>query len=92
MKTAQLDLELFDAERAVADIELRRGQELISYEDLSLFGIPYSRQHIQRLIAGEIFPKPVRIGLNRVAFRRSDILKFINNLKPSPARRSKRRA
>ncbi|NBU58711.1 MAG: AlpA family phage regulatory protein [Betaproteobacteria bacterium] len=33
----------------------------------------YTIQHLYRLIAAGKFPKPVRLGLNRIGFRRSDI-------------------
>jgi prophage regulatory protein len=36
-------------------------------------GVPFSRPHLYRLIAARKFPKPVRLGENRVAFIESEI-------------------
>ena len=60
--------------------EQRRARELLWWDDLPLFGIRYTRQHLYRLIANDRFPKPVRVGLNRVAFRSDDIKQWIASL------------
>jgi prophage regulatory protein len=39
----------------------------------SLKGISYSRVHIYRLIKKDKFPKPIRLGANRVAFVEREI-------------------
>lgn len=39
--------------------------------------IPYTPQHIYRLEAAGKFPKRIRIGANRVAWRHADILKWV---------------
>ena len=45
----------------------------------TLFGIPYSREHLYRLaVAGE-FPSPLRLGGNRIAYKLSEILKWIDS-------------
>lgn len=36
-------------------------------------GISYSRPHIYRLINADKFPKPVRLGENRIAFVEAEI-------------------
>jgi prophage regulatory protein len=47
---------------------------LLGITDLkSVKGVPYSRPHLYRLIAAHKFPKPVRLGENRVAFIESEI-------------------
>ena len=35
----------------------RRGQILVGFDDLCLLGVPYSRQHLQRLIKEGKFPQ-----------------------------------
>ena len=43
----------------------------------SEFGIPYSRQHLWRLQGSGQFPRAVKLGQCRVAFRVSDIEDWI---------------
>jgi prophage regulatory protein len=60
--------------------ELVPAQELLSHADLRTLGIPYSREHIWRLIKDGKFPKPIKFGRanSRVFFQRSEIEKWIN--------------
>jgi len=52
--------------------------KLCSVKELkSLYGIPYSRQHIWRLIGVHQFPRAVKLGQCRVAFRCSDVEEWI---------------
>jgi prophage regulatory protein len=47
---------------------------LLSIDDLKpLKGIPYSKAHLFRLIRAGKFPKPIRLGENRIAFPESEI-------------------
>ena len=46
----------------------------ISYCDLRVLGIPYTRVHLNRLIHKGLFPPPVRLSPNRIAWRMSDLL------------------
>lgn len=39
----------------------------------------YTIQHLYRLIAAGKFPKPVRLGLNRIGFRQSDIEQWMED-------------
>jgi len=39
--------------------------------------VPYTSQHIYRLEVAGKFPKRIRIGENRVAWRYADILKWV---------------
>jgi hypothetical protein len=75
---------------AAADTRL-----VLSFGDLPALGITYSRANIYRLIHKGQFPRPVKLGPNRVAFRRQDIVNFIEGLEPgmcaSPKERAKRR-
>lgn len=34
----------------------------------TVYGIPYCRQHIYRLIKALLFPAPIRLGTGRIAF------------------------
>jgi prophage regulatory protein len=54
--------------------------KLCSVKELkSVFGIPYSRQHIWRLIGERRFPPAVKLGQCRVAFRCSDVEEWIQD-------------
>ncbi len=46
---------------------------LISMKDLRQAGVPYSPAHIYRLISAGEFPKPVKLGANRIAFVADEI-------------------
>lgn len=50
--------------------------KLIPMKDLRKL-IPYSSTHIYRLIKQNKFPKPIRLGVNRVAWKSSDIEAWI---------------
>ena len=52
--------------------------KLLSLADLKPKGIRYSRVHIYRLIKHGEFPRPVRLGKNRVAFVESEIEAWLN--------------
>ncbi|RAX40740.1 helix-turn-helix transcriptional regulator [Rhizobium tropici] len=38
---------------------------LVSFEFLKQMGIPYSPQHLNRLIKAGAFPKPIKLGSSR---------------------------
>lgn len=60
--------------------ELVSQQELLGFADLKTIGIPYSREHIWRLIKAKKFPPPVKFGDGancRCFFPRSEISKWI---------------
>jgi len=44
-----------------------------------IYGIPYSREHLYRLALLGEFPSPLRLGGNRIAYRESEILAWINS-------------
>jgi len=52
--------------------------ELVSYNDLKVC-LNFSRQTLHRYIKANIFPKPIRLGPNRVAFRKGDILEWLDS-------------
>jgi prophage regulatory protein len=53
---------------------------LLSIDDLKpLKGIPYSKPHLWRLIRTGKFPRPIRLGENRIAFPESDIDNWIKS-------------
>jgi len=45
----------------------------VSYDQLATHGIKFTRVHIRRLISRGLFPAPVLLSPNRVAWRLSDI-------------------
>ena len=54
-------------------------QKLVSKKELkSLFGIPYSFQHIARLEAAGRFPKRIQLGQNRVAWLWEEVEAWID--------------
>jgi predicted DNA-binding transcriptional regulator AlpA len=57
--------------------ELAELEPLLLLCDVQKF-IPLSRPHIYKLISAGRFPKQLRIGENRVAWRQSDIRKYQN--------------
>ena len=59
----------------------RRGQEILGFTDLPLFGLHYSRGHIYKLIKAGEFPPLVRIGGNRVGFARESIVGHVATIK-----------
>ena len=40
-------------------------------------GIPYTRPHLYKLMAQGLFPKPLKLGPNRIAFLDSEISQWI---------------
>lgn len=39
----------------------------------SVKGVPFSRQHLHRLISAGQFPRPIKVGLNRNAFLEEEV-------------------
>lgn len=56
--------------------------QLVSFEELKGMGIPFSTQHLNRLIRTGDFPKAIKLGParnSRKAWLRSDIEMWIND-------------
>jgi prophage regulatory protein len=54
-------------------------QKLVSKKELrSVYGIPYSFQHIARMEKAQQFPKRLQLGANRVAWLCSEVEDWIN--------------
>jgi prophage regulatory protein len=52
--------------------------KLLSIDELkSVKGIVYSKPHLWRLIRAGKFPKPIRLGENRIAFPEHEIDDFL---------------
>jgi prophage regulatory protein len=69
-----------------ADIKLEEGipippddKLLLSYEDLATLGIPYSRMQLGRKMKAGTFPQAVRLGGNRIAWWRHEIIAWIES-------------
>jgi predicted DNA-binding transcriptional regulator AlpA len=45
----------------------------LAYDQLALHGIPFTRVHLRRLISRGLFPPPMLLSPNRVAWKASDI-------------------
>jgi prophage regulatory protein len=51
-----------------------QGQRYISYDELRLlYGIRYSRKQLKRMCDAGQFPQPVKLGIKRIAFVRTEI-------------------
>jgi len=51
----------------------------ITFEQLCLLGINYSRVHLRRLIRDGDFPAAYELSPNRVAWKRSEIMLWLAN-------------
>ena len=50
---------------------------LVPYDELPDRGVPkYSRGHVRRLISRGLFPPPVQLSPNRIAWRLSDLAEW----------------
>lgn len=55
-------------------------QKLVSKKELkTVYGVPYSFQHIARLEAAGAFPKRVKLGACRVAWLAEEVQQWIDN-------------
>ena len=59
------------------ELTAKRTADLLTFADIKLLGIPYSRAHLYRLIKAGKFPRPVRLSEARVAFRQADLRQWI---------------
>ena len=58
---------------------MSESKRLVSKKELkSVYGIPYSPQHIARLEKAGSFPTRIRLGPNRVAWRAVDVEDWID--------------
>src|SRR5467141_489693 len=75
MRTANFRNLLTDVEAAPVQVPVTADDELfITYNQLPVYGVPkYSRVHIRRLIVSGLFPRPVMLSPNRIAWRMSDL-------------------
>lgn len=53
---------------------------LVSWSDLKVRGIQFSRATIYRKIENGSFPRPLKIGANRIAWLASEIDEWIQSL------------
>lgn len=53
-------------------------EDLLSLSDVAEM-LRVSTRHLLDLRKDSSFPQPVRLGIRRVAFRRTDIVRFINS-------------
>jgi predicted DNA-binding transcriptional regulator AlpA len=65
--------------------ELNDQRLLLSYDDLRALGINYGRMTLWRRMRAGTFPAAVKLGGNRIAWRRCEIVAWIDSLKKSPA-------
>jgi prophage regulatory protein len=54
---------------------------LLSREDLKALGIPYSKSQLYRRMKEGSFPRAVKLGGSRIAWRRDDVIEWIDSLK-----------
>jgi predicted DNA-binding transcriptional regulator AlpA len=53
---------------------------LLTYDELKALGIPYSRMTLWRRMRDGTFPAAVRLGGNRICWRRCEIEAWIESL------------
>lgn len=75
MRTAEFREHLGDIEAPRTGLPRSADDEVfITYYQLPEHGVPnYSRVHTRRLIARGLFPRPVMLSPNRIAWRLSDL-------------------
>ena len=52
--------------------------KLLRYRDLVALGVVFNRTTLQRWLAWQLFPQPIRIGPNTVAWREADVLRWLD--------------
>jgi prophage regulatory protein len=57
----------------IADADLAAPDKFVSFRELEQLGVPYTRMHINRLIARGVFPQAYWLGANKKAWRLRDI-------------------
>lgn len=55
---------------------------LVTHADLKALGIPYTLDHCRRLWKQRRFPAPLQISEHRIAWRLSDLQKWLASLQP----------
>tara|TARA_B100000214_G_scaffold314935_1_gene248012 strand:- start:382 stop:585 length:204 start_codon:yes stop_codon:yes gene_type:complete len=59
---------------------MRNSQEYLLNIKEVMKRVTYSRSEIYRKMAANKFPKPIQLGRQRVAWRVSDVERYINNV------------
>ena len=59
---------------------MRNSQEYLLNTKEVMKRVTYSRSEIYRKMAANKFPKPIQLGRQRVAWRVSDVERYINNV------------
>lgn len=52
--------------------------QLLRYHELKSFGVPFSKSHIYFLMSRNVFPRPIKLSANTVAWVREDIENWIS--------------
>ena len=78
MRIAKFKEHLADIEAPSAELTRSADDEVfITYCQLPDHGVPsYSRVHTRRLIARGLFPRPVMLSPNRIAWRKSEVAEW----------------
>lgn len=67
---------------------------IISANDMTIYGIHFTPDHLRRLWKRGLFPQPLQISEHRIGWRLADILKWIESRQPietgQPARSRER--
>lgn len=56
----------------------------VSYAELAAHGVPFTRVHLRRLAARGLFPLPIMLSANRIAWRLSDLARWKATRPSSP--------
>ena len=75
MRTAEFRERLVDRQVPRAELTRAANNEIfITYDQLPDYDVPkFSRVHTRRLIVRGLFPRPIMLSPNRIAWRKSDL-------------------
>jgi hypothetical protein len=76
MRTTEFEKQVATA-RAAGEHVLKDDEVFLGYPTLRRHGIEYTRVHLRRLIVRGLFPAPVLLSPNRIAWRRSDLIAWM---------------
>jgi predicted DNA-binding transcriptional regulator AlpA len=71
-------------------IESARSAEdeiFVSYAELAAHGVPFTRVHLRRLASRGLFPLPIMLSANRIAWKLSDLSRWKASRPVSPITR-----
>jgi prophage regulatory protein len=71
MRNTEFQQRLREAPAASLAVRDPEDEVFVPFAELSAHGIPYTRVHLRRLVARGLFPRPVQLSANRIAWTTS---------------------